>query len=581
MSNSQQQPKNQLTLEKNIETFRSDFDKLVRLNAPKINIDSNVDFQKPQAETKQLADQLKKQANDVKQTYSSLTDLTQIPIIHHRLLIAREIQSLHALYEKFNVYYLKNINDRTILDIFQFIKIFYKMKGNLEKFSKIVICDKMNKDINDKIQKTEKIIIETIQHIKYENLSITDIFQLIIISSSPEQFLNFLNFLDDKLFEFKDFPKLIEYIQIHHNFHEKIKRIVPIFEKNSLNDFLQNYICSIEKERLEFDNKILSTYQKYLDTLTKKFYTEDIFRKIDQCSQLIETPYFSEEFKGKMNKLIDNLTLFLVQNIYTIKSDNIKYKRNYLEFLVRIMKYIQERYDPKDSRFSKYPQNLEQIFLDDFSSIYYDNSKSSLEILIDISNNSLLLFKSVLEDEIIISEFRQLLINIIDIQLRTIKIILMKRYSRPQVLKNLKHYNIGVDIPKSIDNFQIKNDNTYSDENNNFENLIAITVYSNYHEIIQKSDTRLFVENRKFDSRFCEFCCRIFYDIDSMSSENDFSQIESEKNIVLYGKIIEITNIKLNDLKKVLTEYAKNDYIDNKKDKDKGSIGKLFNKIFK
>lgn len=181
-------------LEKKLEEKTSVFNQMVQgytdFDAKTISMP---EIEESLEKTKKSLENLKSGIQSFDQYYMPIIQFNEFNIIDRRLKIAYMIRELANLFKIFNIYYNKNANERLISDIMKVVQIFYKMQKLFDQdlFNQITICQKIKYEVEDQFKGVNKMILDTINNIDYKNLTQTDIFQLFLISSSPEQFWDF------------------------------------------------------------------------------------------------------------------------------------------------------------------------------------------------------------------------------------------------------------------------------------------------------------------------------------------------------------------------------------------------------
>ena len=292
---------------------KDQFKKLVAAeNFNAISIPSNINPAVNELQTK-IKD-LKVYSKNFSESFKSIVQMKNVELINHRLQIATNIRKCCNLYTYFVDLYNKNVLDQSILDIVQLIRIYYKLKHDILPYVKIQVCNEIMKDIDKKIEGVREIIVKKIQYIGFSNLSLSELFQLIIISSSAEQFWSFFDFIEALLMtnNYADLPENVEKMFL---FMSKIEKLSLLMNQPALS----NYIESIQKMKNHYSNIIFKNINclklKINDVTDFPTFTKEIFDSISQITAIESNEIIPVQFKKDIKHEIEEVALFVFERL--------------------------------------------------------------------------------------------------------------------------------------------------------------------------------------------------------------------------------------------------------------------------
>ncbi|KAK8892995.1 hypothetical protein M9Y10_030250 [Tritrichomonas musculus] len=368
-------------------------------------------------------------------------------------------------------------------------------------FNQITICQKIKYEVEDQFKGVNKMILDTINNIDYKNLTQTDIFQLFLISSSPEQFWDFFGFTKPsfllKRFNMQDLTNFIEDYESVFRFFEKFSKISPLLIQSKSDD----YVKSVEDQKAELENIIEKHIQSQIKINREKgnFYNFFINSKIKigQLIRLNEVQCFSNQFKDKLNHMTKKYKFSLFKTLKDIKEIDIPQKEEYIRLLIELNNYFHQNLDPDIFKKTHDFNNLFDIFYKNFASIYSAETSNSVNIL---SNDAVRLSGIITNDQTDV--FNSLFTNIVNMQLNSLTHILIIKFSKMSKLK-IKFFRFkakiakqddkSLKLPESIDSYEKLDTSELSNFlfsiYNNFKCVANNPLFITYSEFIQKFPT--------------------------------------------------------------------------------------------
>ncbi|KAK8888054.1 hypothetical protein M9Y10_039114 [Tritrichomonas musculus] len=499
-------------LEKKLEEKTSVFNQMVQgytdFDAKTISMP---EIEESLEKTKKSLENLKSGIQSFDQYYMPIIQFNEFNIIDRRLKIAYKIRELANLFKIFNIYYNKNANERLISDIMKVVQIFYKMQKlfNQDLFTQITICQKIKNEVEDQFKGVNKMIHDTINNIDYKNLTPKDIFQLFLISSSPEQFWDFFGFAKSsfllKRFNMQDLTNFIEDYESVFLFLEKFSKISPLLKQSKSHD----YVKSVEDQKAKLENIIEKHIQSQIKINLERGNFYDFFikskNKIDQLNRLNKVQFFSNQFKNKLKQMINNYKFLLFNTLKDIEEIDIPEKEEYVRLLIELNNYFHQNLDP--AIFKEIPDfnNLFDIFCKNFVSIYSAETSNSVNIL---SNDAARLSGIITNDKTDV--FNSLFTNIVNMQLNSLTYILIINFSKNKdtiskmksklksgeikifgfKVKAAKQDDKSLKLPESIDSYEKLDPSELSNFiisiYNNYKCVATNPLFNTYSEFIQK-----------------------------------------------------------------------------------------------
>lgn len=267
-----------------------------------------------------ILNEIQTEANSVRKLTDNLihsnihfNHLQNISLTNHRLKIAHKIYNIRNLYRHFCLYYNKEDSDRTIYDIMNLVHIYAKINKDVSQLIKINVCNIIEHDINEKIKDVRQMIIKTIEKRGLENLTCSEIFQLILISTSPQQFWSFFEKMHMELAKKNNYESFGDNVNLIFNFFNKIDKISNLLQNENLRiylDFVTNLKEQVYAQTTQILNSLAPDDNKKYDF---PLYTSETFQHFHQIYNIKSKNYIPSEYIDKVIREISSTTL----SIYT------------------------------------------------------------------------------------------------------------------------------------------------------------------------------------------------------------------------------------------------------------------------
>lgn len=224
---------------------------------------SEIDASKSKAASfTKTTNQLNNTFDAFKNRFSPLCIMSTIDNNMRRLEILQKLNQISDLSKQFIALFGKRSKSLTDISKLMYLKseIDAKINGH---FDQLLVCQQIQSETSEKVNSLSSTINKIVSKREMKNLTISEVFALILLSKSPKQFLGFFSF-SKSLFPTLPDGKVQLSIKPVLEFDRTFQALVPYVERN---EFTRDYISAYQKKKLHNESRITTFINAQIDSI--------------------------------------------------------------------------------------------------------------------------------------------------------------------------------------------------------------------------------------------------------------------------------------------------------------------------